>query len=114
MNWCHEYIGTQTNSMALEVDSKLSLAAFLIRIVGSSRCGRFVILCLLVQTSHDIATHTVSGNLQLILGYIVITLCLVMLFNLLALWVNEYVKVKLIIRLQNSLVYSQMMLVWST
>ncbi len=60
----------------------------------------------------DIATHTVSGNLQLILGYIVITLCLVMLFNLLALWVNEYVKVKLIIRLQNSLVYSQMMLAW--
>lgn len=60
----------------------------------------------------DIATHSVSGNLQLILGYIVITLFLVMLFNLLALWVNEYVKIRLTIRLQNSLVYSQMMLAW--
>lgn len=60
----------------------------------------------------DIATHSVSGNLQLILGYIVIILFGVMLFNLLALWVNEYVKVRLIIRLQNSLVYSQMMLAW--
>ncbi len=60
----------------------------------------------------DIATHAVWGNLQWVLGYIVAMLCLVMLFNLLALWINEYIKVKLTIRLQNSLVYSQMMLAW--
>lgn len=62
----------------------------------------------------DIATHIISGNLRLTLGSIVVVLCLVILLKLVASWISEYVKMKLTVRLQNSLVYSQMMLAWPT
>ena len=60
----------------------------------------------------DIALNMVDGNLKQILSYIVFVVILSILTGLIASWISEYVKNGMMIRLQNNLAYTQMLLAW--
>ena len=60
----------------------------------------------------DIALNMADGNLKRILFNIVLIVSLSVLAGLIASWINEYVKNGMMIRLQNNLAYTQMLLVW--
>jgi len=60
----------------------------------------------------DIAMRVVPGNLKLMLVHIVLSVAFSIVAGLMASWIGEYAKNGMIIRLQNTLAYSQMMMSW--
>ena len=60
----------------------------------------------------DVALHVVDGDLRRILICIVLFVTLSILTTLGASWLSEYIRNGMIIRLQNRLAYSQMLLTW--
>ena len=61
----------------------------------------------------DMATHTLSGSLKLSLCLIAGSLLLGILVGQWASWISEQIKIQMIVRLQNSLVATQMHTVWT-
>ena len=60
----------------------------------------------------DIALHVIDGNLTRILIYIVFFVTLSIFTGMIATWISEYVKNGMMMRLQNNLAYTQMLLAW--
>lgn len=60
----------------------------------------------------DIATGNVSGTLRVMIYLMIISIVLGILSGQWASWLNERIKIRMVIRLQNSLVFSQMRTMW--
>ena len=60
----------------------------------------------------DIALHVVNGNLRQTLIFLVFFVIASIITDLMASWISEYVRNGMLIRLQNRLAYSQLLLPW--
>lgn len=60
----------------------------------------------------DIATNAISGSLRITLVYIVLSVLMSLLLGAISSWMSESVKIKMTIRLQNSLLNAQMLTAW--
>jgi len=60
----------------------------------------------------DIALHVVHGNLRQTLFFLVLFVFFSVITELTASWIGEYVRNGMLIRLQNRLAYSQLLLLW--
>ncbi|MDR0795874.1 MAG: ABC transporter ATP-binding protein/permease [Tannerella sp.] len=89
-----------------------SIALFMLLDIISSLLLLYFVYC--SKQAIDIVLQVIPGNLKMMLIVILLSLTASVLLNVISLWISEYTKNKMIVRLQNDLAHSQIWVPWKT